>query len=204
MQKIVQMSNLNINNIFNKYDIDGGGSLDEKEFFQLVKMIDPRMCEKESSYIFNIVDSSKDKKVSLQEFSNIFCHYDFSDIEDTVGNLIVDLQEIIKANNLNLEQMFKNFDTDKYGTLDKIEFENLIKIVAPELKQEEIQSCFNKFDQNKDGSICFKEFVDALTPEQININAQSEQKVKKVIGELRKTCKQNNIDTSIIFSNIAK
>ena len=34
--------------------------------------------------------------------------------------------------------MFKNFDIDKYGTLDKIEFENLIKIVAPELKYEEI------------------------------------------------------------------
>ena len=33
MQKIVQTNNLNINNIFNKYDIDGGGSLDEKEFF---------------------------------------------------------------------------------------------------------------------------------------------------------------------------
>ncbi|EGR32326.1 protein kinase domain protein [Ichthyophthirius multifiliis] len=204
MQKIVQMNNLNINNIFNKYDVDGGGSLDENEFFYLLRMIDKRISEDESNYVFNVVDSSKDKKVTLQEFSTIFCNYDFSDIEDRVGNIITDLREIIKANGLKLKQMFVNFDTDQYGTLDKLEFENLIKIVAPALKNDEIDQCFDQFDINKDGNISFDEFVKALTVQEEGNNDLSVQKAKKIIGELRKTCKQNNIDTHIIFNNITK
>ncbi len=66
-------------------------------------MIDGRITEEESNYIFNVVDSSKDKKVTLQEFSNIFCQHDFSDIEDPVEHIITDLTEIIKANNLKLK-----------------------------------------------------------------------------------------------------
>jgi len=38
----------------------------------------------------------------MEEFKNIFCNYDFSDLNDVAGRIITDLKEIIKANNLNL------------------------------------------------------------------------------------------------------
>jgi len=59
------------------------------------------------------VDASKDGAVSLDEFKSIFNNWDFSDINDQGTQVITDLQEIIKHNNLSLKQIFQNFDKDK-------------------------------------------------------------------------------------------
>ena len=58
MQEIVQAHNLDIRDIFNKFDCDGGGFLDEGEFFTLLSNIDPRITSFEANYIFSVVDSS--------------------------------------------------------------------------------------------------------------------------------------------------
>ena len=42
------------------------------------------------------------------------------------------------------------------------EFTKLIKIIAPGLKQHEIEEVYKKFDSNHDGSISFEEFYRAL------------------------------------------
>jgi len=52
------------------------------------------------------VDTSKDGAVSLDEFKSIFNNWDFSDINDQGTQVITDLQEIIKHNNLSLKQIF--------------------------------------------------------------------------------------------------
>lgn len=138
MQEMVQTHNLNVHTIFDKFDSDKGGSLDEPEFFTFLKNISPKITLEDSNEIFKVVDSSKDKKISLGEFAAIFCHYDFADIDDTAQNIITDLQEIIKANNMDLEQTFTNFDKNRMGTLNREEFELLLRIVAPAIKGHEV------------------------------------------------------------------
>ncbi|KAL4439078.1 hypothetical protein ABPG74_008853 [Tetrahymena malaccensis] len=204
MQEIVQSHNLNVNHIFDKFDKDKGGSLDEQEFFQFIVSIDPRITSFESKAIFRVVDTSNDKKISLQEFASIFCQYDFADIDDPAQILITDLKEIIKANQLNLKEIFSNFDKDKLGTLDKQEFERLIRVVAPALKDHEIQKCFEKFDKDKDNQVSFDEFKNALTygiQDQENQYNFFKEKAKRLIGELRRIIKENNIDIKVIFRN---
>lgn len=103
MQEMVQAHNLNIHTIFDKFDKDKGGDLDEREFWAFLQCISPRINLEESKEIFKVVDSSKDKKISLGEFAAIFIHYDFADIDDPAQSIITDLKEIIKANDMNLE-----------------------------------------------------------------------------------------------------
>ena len=43
-----------------------------------------------------MIDTSKDGKITIEEFRNIFCKYDFSDINDPASHIIRDLKEIIK------------------------------------------------------------------------------------------------------------
>lgn len=75
----------------------------------------------------------------MEEFKKIFCEYDFSDTSDKASYIIRDLREIIKAHNLNLQQIFNNFDTDKQGDLDFNEFSRMIRIIAPKIKDHDIK-----------------------------------------------------------------
>ena len=59
-------------------------------------------------------------------------------MDDIAGRIITDLKEIIKANNLNLEDIFVNFDDDKQGDLSIDEFSKLVKVIAPAIKEHEI------------------------------------------------------------------
>lgn len=68
-----------------------------------MSIIDPRVTYHESEYIFMSVDTSKDGKVSLDEFSKIFCAYDFSDLKDKAQQIIIDLKEIVKANKYDIK-----------------------------------------------------------------------------------------------------
>lgn len=49
----------------------------------------------------------------MEEFKKIFVNYDFGDINDKAARIITDIKEIIKNNNLNLEEIFGRSDLDK-------------------------------------------------------------------------------------------
>lgn len=49
----------------------------------------------------------------MDEFRKLFCEYDYSNLKDVAERIVVDLKEIIKANHLKIEDIFKNFDKDK-------------------------------------------------------------------------------------------
>lgn len=101
--------------------------------------------------------------VSLIEFQMIFNQWDFCDINDQGTQVITDLREIVKHNKLSLKQIFQNFDKDKQGTLDLKEFIQLIRVVAPRMKDYEIVPVFKKFDLDGDAQVSFEEFYKLLS-----------------------------------------
>lgn len=108
---------------------------------------------------------------------------------------------------MNLQQIFVNFDKSGQGTLNRTEFESLLRIVAPALKNHEIQKCFEKFDKDKDSQISFEEFKLALAcglPKPEAEHHLFKDKAKRIITELRKIIKENNIDIRVIFRNFDK
>lgn len=76
----------------------------------------------ETSEIFSRVDKSNDGKISIEEFKNLFDEYDFSELGDLATNLINELRQIIISYNLNLQDIFKNFDKDKEGQYNYIKY----------------------------------------------------------------------------------
>ena len=93
----------------------------------------------------------------------MFSEYDFSDINDKATRLIVDVREIVKANKLNINELFKEFDLNQQNDLDIKEFRIFVKSFVPGLNDEEILSMFTKFDLNKDGTISLQEFKRGLS-----------------------------------------
>lgn len=57
--------------------------------------------------------AQQDQVVDYKEFQALFTEYDFSDLSDKGGQIIKDIQEVIKANNINVAQIFQKFDADK-------------------------------------------------------------------------------------------
>lgn len=67
-----------------------------------------------------------------------------------------------------LEQLFKNFDTDNSGTIDKEELKGLLLGISLSSNdsnslQETAQYYMKTFDTDKSGSITYPEFRKALT-----------------------------------------
>lgn len=126
---------------------------------------------------------------------------------DKAFYIIRDLKEIIKAHNLNMQQIFNNFDLDKQGDLDIQEFTKLLRVIAPKIKDHEIKDCFKRFDINKDGTISFIEFKQQLThgikTQDANYDPYKE-KAYKIIFHLKRIIKEHKLDTAKIFSNFDK
>lgn len=135
-----------------------GGQLDHQEFQKFVMDLDPRITECEAEYLLKVFDTNNDGSVSFEEFKRIFSHYDFRDLSDRAGHIITDLKEIIKANKLNLQDIFANFDCDKEGNLDYTEFSRLIRVIAPAIREKEVRQIFKKFDVDNSNGISFEEF----------------------------------------------
>jgi Ca2+-binding EF-hand superfamily protein len=56
------------------------------------------------------------------------------------------LKELIKAHDINVRQIFENFDTDKSKELNFPEFCRFVHAIAPGLKEHELMQVFGKFD----------------------------------------------------------
>lgn len=207
IQELVQAHNLDLHKVFNNFDKNHGGSLDETAFWKFLITIDPRITSYDARHLFKIIDEKNENHISFEEFQHIFCGYDYSDINDHAAQVIIDLKEIIKANNLSVRKIFDNFDVDHGGSLDRQEFDKLIRVIAPAIKGHEIDCIFKKFDENGDGSISFEEFYRQLVS---NIQGQdskinhSAARAQRVLVELKRIIKENSIDIHKVFNNFDK
>lgn len=68
------------------------------------------------------------------------------------------MKETIKQHQIDLTTIFKNFDSDRSGTLDINEFTKMIKIINARLPEQDYINLFKFFDKDGGGSITFDEF----------------------------------------------
>lgn len=58
--------------------------------------------------------------------------------------------------------MGQEYDKDKSGALDRLEFEEMLSKLGIFLKTQELATVYNQFDKNKDGTISYLEFINVL------------------------------------------
>lgn len=76
---------------------------------------------------------------------------------------IRELIDIIKRRNLDASKLFRSYDRDNSGKIDRKEFNALIREFLPRMPQDAIDKVWAKFDKDKSGTIEMKEFLLELT-----------------------------------------
>ncbi|CAK94760.1 unnamed protein product (macronuclear) [Paramecium tetraurelia] len=206
LQKISQARDINVVELFEKYDTDRSLQLDRNEFYLFVLQLDPRLTRDQTTQIFKVMDRNGDELISLDEFKEIFCNYEFINISDKAERIIIDLREVVKARKLNLDQLFRSFDQQSDGKLNPQEFTQFIKQIAPGLKQDEIEEVFKKFDKNNDKEITFAEFKEQLVAgTQFDSKFDPEQeRAMKLLSDLKRIVRTSGSNPQQIFNNFDK
>ena len=127
--------------IFEKYDLDGSGSLERDEIIKILTEFKGRApTQKQLDKFFSSVDSNNDGKISFQEFKKVLC------------DMRTSKQDEIK-------KCFQIFDTNGNGLIDKSELENIITMTGDEISSMSLDLLWETYDTNHDGAIDFKEFL---------------------------------------------
>ncbi|CAD8076940.1 unnamed protein product [Paramecium sonneborni] len=205
LQKVAQAREVNILQMFEKYDADKSQKLDRNEFYLFILQLDPRLTREQTTLIFKVMDKNGDEMISLDEFKEIFCKYEFINT-DKAERIIIDLKEVVKARKLNIDQFFKTFDSSSDGKLNPQEFTQFIKQLAPGLKQDEVDEVFKRFDKNNDKEITFTEFKDQLL-EGTSFDSKfdpEKERATKLISDLKRIVKTSQSNPQQIFNNFDK
>jgi Ca2+-binding EF-hand superfamily protein len=58
--------------------------------------------------------------------------------------------------------IIQEYDIDRSGALDKLEFEEMISKLGIFMTTQELTAVYNQFDRNRDGQISYQEFINAI------------------------------------------
>lgn len=136
-----------IHSLFDKYDHERNGKLDESELKDLLQG-DLGLSPEQACIYTLLLDQAGEHSVSFQEFYNWLRSGErFKNIDDKsrFGKLCQAVE------------MFKNFDTDNSDTLDKEQFKNLITAIG--YTNVDSEKLFNELDSHHNGKLSFVEFL---------------------------------------------
>jgi len=134
---------LDLNELFKAFDKDNNGQIDYKEFEQGLMRLNSKGIKKEEiqSY-FNEIDADKNGKIDYTEF------------------IAATLQKNVFLKKEKLFEAFSALDTDKNGKIAKDELMRVLKLQPQHDKF--VTELIKSADQNGDGYIDYKEFVDMM------------------------------------------
>lgn len=136
-----------IHSLFDKYDTKKAGKLDEKEMKSFLEEALGLDFEQAQIYFF-LVDKDGDQGISYGEFKDwLRSEEKFERLNDSSK-----FEQVCMA-----YEYFKEFDTDNSGTLDRQQFEDLMKFLG--YCSEDMDKAFATMDRLNDGKISFWEFM---------------------------------------------
>jgi calcium-dependent protein kinase len=99
--------------------------------------------------IFKLIDKNSDGVLTFDEIKNGIQHCKFS--------FKIDEDIIVK--------LFNDMDIDKNGLVNYTEFVSALMDYEKNIKIEHLIECFQNYDEDNSGKICFKEFCNILRPQ---------------------------------------
>uniref|UniRef100_A0A0B6ZL79 EF-hand domain-containing protein n=1 Tax=Arion vulgaris TaxID=1028688 RepID=A0A0B6ZL79_9EUPU len=130
--------------LFKTFDKDNSGTLDVTELRNLLKKGNCNITDSQVADAFIFIDGAKgDRKITLEEFVR-----GLNSLEDFTRKLTA---------------LFKQYDSDKSGFLDKEELKKVLGASGHKFTDAEVNEILRNADKSGDGKISFKEFTDACT-----------------------------------------
>lgn len=137
--------------IFEKYDTDGSGDIDVKEFHKMVRDQGIYLSEDALALAVMELDRDGDCKISYEEYKMWKQNSAFSDL---------DIDDETVANRLRIADTFEKYDTDKNGSLSLDELKLFhAELVECGLVIGDAESLLRTIDVDGDGAVQFNELV---------------------------------------------
>ena len=136
-----------IRSLFDKYDTNGNGKLEEAEMQSLLEE-DLGLDRERSLLYFLLLDKNGDHDISFEEFNDWLRseeHFEVLNDKEKFEILAVAFD------------YFKTFDTDDSDTLDRAQFEQMMKYFGNETV--DMDKAFEKMDKDENGKVSFWEFM---------------------------------------------
>ena len=136
-----------IRSLFDKYDANGNGKLEEQEMQDLLEG-DLGLDREQSWVYFLLLDKNGDRGISFEEFNDWLRSGEHFEI----------LNDKAKFHSLSKAfDYFKRFDADNSDTLDRIQFERMMKFFGYDTIN--MDRAFAKMDKDENGAVSFWEFM---------------------------------------------
>ena len=136
-----------IRSLFDKYDANSNGKLEEQEM-QFLLEGDLGLNQEQSWAYFLLLDKNGDHNISFEEFQDWLRSGERFEILNDKGKY----HSLSEALNY-----FKSFDSDDSDTLDRVQFEKMMKFFGYESIN--MEKAFAEIDKDGNGAVSFWEFM---------------------------------------------
>lgn len=144
-----------IQQVFDRFDKDGGGSLDRSELLSVFKTLCPNFTSKQVTQFVHELDRGGDGSVSHSEF--IAWIKNGSGAATEVYQMI--LKETGDAMSARVREVFQRFDSDGGGYLDRDELARVFRMLNSDFTFKDIDALCKDLDRGGDGKVSHKEFL---------------------------------------------
>eukprot|EP01087_Luapelamoeba_hula_P009542 TRINITY_DN2469_c0_g1_i1.p1 TRINITY_DN2469_c0_g1~~TRINITY_DN2469_c0_g1_i1.p1 ORF type:complete len:209 (+),score=43.80 TRINITY_DN2469_c0_g1_i1:44-670(+) len=139
--------------VFDKYDADGSGAIDKKEFVDMCYDLGYYLSRTELEIAIKLVDRDGSGTIDFDEF------YKWWTTDERFTKFQLDDKMVDRMQQVS--RYFRFFDKDRSGVLDKEEFRRCYADLTKNgMTKRSFDDCFNEIDTDGNGSIEFNEFVE--------------------------------------------
>lgn len=144
-----------IKEVFNRFDRDASGYLDKQEMQMVFRTLLPSFTTKQVHHYSKQLDKGGDGEVSHREFMD-WLQEDTLEAKEVFTAVAKETSDIMVGR---VREVFKRFDTDGGGFLDKDELSRVFRTFDSKFTMNDIDALCKELDRGGDGKVSRREFL---------------------------------------------
>eukprot|EP00931_Biecheleriopsis_adriatica_P040360 TRINITY_DN23123_c0_g1_i1.p1 TRINITY_DN23123_c0_g1~~TRINITY_DN23123_c0_g1_i1.p1 ORF type:complete len:547 (-),score=148.09 TRINITY_DN23123_c0_g1_i1:113-1753(-) len=144
-----------IKEVFNRFDKDGGGSLDRHELQMVFRTLCPSFTAQYITFCVKQLDRGGDGQVSAEEFVD----WIKKGSEEALEVFAIILKATGDEMSNRVREVFQRFDSDGGGFLDRDELSRVFRTLNSNFTLKDIDALVKDLDRGGDGKVSHREFM---------------------------------------------